>query len=637
MQTLYRSSATDNDTTGLSHQLVRFVSRARKPLAWAGLVVMVLAALIFHELRQNHADAQLKTMVDARNLAHLMAERFSGNLREIRLILDDIGDTLGPAELAEVSSMSSERHQVIEKLLAAKLEHYSRVDQLGLIGPDGRFILTSGAGPERSLKNHPIFRTLTENPGQSLAFGPAIDGTGLAVGLRLGEGHQFTGVAVANLGTEQLQKLLLGVELSDDDIVALVRDDLSLLASRPDHHELVGQPLPLKSQIAQWVNARSDDVIGGVGLLDERIRSYGFKRLEEAPFLVIVGVGEEAGLRAWRHKALAYVLGGMLSSLLLLAIIYRGWRETELVAAIARQQSRLQQQEQRFRFVVETMPTPLLMVRANGLVLYANRAVGELLGVALADIIDHPLFSYVSRNEQATELAAKLDKEHTLHDYEIRLKRGSGEVFWASLAATQVECEGEPAYLIALDDITQRKVEQETLWRKATLDPLTGVANRGYLLELAYGSISRAKRFNEPLGVLMLDLDYFKRVNDTWGHDAGDKVLMRFAAECSSTLRGFDLLGRIGGEEFAVILPNTPLDGALLVAERIRERIEALSVLVQDNQPVHVTVSIGLAMLASEDQTIEDTLRRADQALYAAKAAGRNRVMTDLAEAPPSR
>ena len=174
-------------------------------------------------------------------------------------------------------------------------------------------------------------------------------------------------------------------------------------------------------------------------------------------------------------------------------------------------------------------------------------------------------------------------------------------------------------------DFTQFYRLKEELARQATTDELTGVRNRRSLLETARQEFSRAGRYGHPMSVLMLDIDYFKRINDGYGHDVGDKVLKAVAEACRCELRDSDVLGRLGGEEFGVLLPNTGVDGAAVVAERLRARVDALVLSGDWGEDIRPKVSVGVACMQGAER-IEVMLKRADEAMYAAKAAGRNRV-----------
>ena len=158
-------------------------------------------------------------------------------------------------------------------------------------------------------------------------------------------------------------------------------------------------------------------------------------------------------------------------------------------------------------------------------------------------------------------------------------------------------------------------------------DELTGLYNRRYLLERLTQEIQRARRYRSPLSLLMLDVDHFKRINDTHGHIVGDTVLAAIAAELQRALRATDIPARYGGEELCIVLPETQLDGAYLLAERLRHQIAALTFTNTGGQTFLVTCSIGAAMLPDRAADSRAFLALADGALYQAKAHGRNCVV----------
>jgi len=166
----------------------------------------------------------------------------------------------------------------------------------------------------------------------------------------------------------------------------------------------------------------------------------------------------------------------------------------------------------------------------------------------------------------------------------------------------------------------------------AITDQLTGLHNRRYMERHLSTLISNAGKSGRPLAFLIMDIDYFKSVNDTYGHDMGDEVLREFASRIGANVRGIDLACRYGGEEFVVVMPDTDISFAYMVAERLRRSVEANPFEIsRDPRKLNVTISIGIASSEGERDTAEALLHRADQALYRAKRDGRNRVVADAA------
>jgi diguanylate cyclase (GGDEF)-like protein/PAS domain S-box-containing protein len=189
--------------------------------------------------------------------------------------------------------------------------------------------------------------------------------------------------------------------------------------------------------------------------------------------------------------------------------------------------------------------------------------------------------------------------------------------------------QGRPLRLIGTSvDIDERKQREDELADQARQDDLTGLLNRRHFMQLAQREISRGKRHPRDLSLLMMDLDLFKQVNDTYGHLVGDAVLKHLAELCHAVLREEDLIARLGGEEFAVLLPDTSPRKAREVAERLRQQVERSPLVLDDETPIPFTLSIGIASLDDGPiSELESLLAAADQALYAAKRAGRNRVL----------
>ena len=175
-------------------------------------------------------------------------------------------------------------------------------------------------------------------------------------------------------------------------------------------------------------------------------------------------------------------------------------------------------------------------------------------------------------------------------------------------------------------DVTDRKALEEELIRQAHIDYLTGVNNRRYFMERAELELRRANRCGNKLSIFMLDIDHFKMINDRYGHKVGDLVLKMLAEVCQSALRDIDVLARMGGKEFAVLLPETESSLAIEVARRLQDSINKASLPLEGDLAIKIQVSIGVASMTSPHDNMDILLHRADTALYEAKNTGRNRI-----------
>lgn len=204
-------------------------------------------------------------------------------------------------------------------------------------------------------------------------------------------------------------------------------------------------------------------------------------------------------------------------------------------------------------------------------------------------------------------------------------QRKDGSEFIASIEILRVGTGKKKSYAAIVHDISENKKTEVELLRLAATDPLTGALNRREFTSLAEQEGERSRRYGRSLSIMMLDLDHFKKLNDTYGHAAGDKALQRFTTLCCNALRNVDIFGRWGGEEFVALLPETDADNACIIGERLRKLIQDNVLMYGDNR-IPMTVSIGIAQYRPDETGIETPLGRADSAVYDAKKAGRNRI-----------
>lgn len=266
--------------------------------------------------------------------------------------------------------------------------------------------------------------------------------------------------------------------------------------------------------------------------------------------------------------------------------------------------------------LLRAVPAPLVILACDASrLIHANDAARQFFG---EEALAKPAWLLERLVGQCPPNLGQIDQRET------RLDMGGGEIRSVIVVSTLATLRGGRVLLAIVLDITLRKEMEAHLKLLAATDPLTGLLNRGRFFELAAEEISRSRRYERPLAVVMLDIDLFKNINDTYGHTAGDTALRAFADLCRGLVRAPDILGRIGGEEFALLLPETNGVSARALADRLRAAVAAMRV---DGLPIVMTVSAGVSELAPGETAIDAALSRADTALYEAKRNGRNRVV----------
>lgn len=259
-----------------------------------------------------------------------------------------------------------------------------------------------------------------------------------------------------------------------------------------------------------------------------------------------------------------------------------------------------------------------------------ERIFGRSAGSLLADHNEWRDSVYPDDLEYAERSLAEVLHKNAVEDREYRIIDADGQVRWISdkcFINRQTE-PGQPVIVVGIaEDITGKKQLETELQRLATTDALTQSSNRRHFFECANLEFEKARLQGTPLTFLLLDIDDFKVINDTYGHPEGDLVLQRIAESGRAVLRRGDLFGRIGGEEFAAIFPGCAPDMAMQVAERLQREIQRLS-FNHEGQTFGITVSQGLTSLTDDDQTLDSLFARADAAMYEAKRQGKNRVVS---------
>jgi diguanylate cyclase (GGDEF)-like protein/PAS domain S-box-containing protein len=311
--------------------------------------------------------------------------------------------------------------------------------------------------------------------------------------------------------------------------------------------------------------------------------------------------------------------------------------------ALNRTQETLRQNEARLRLLTENMLDVIWLLDLGiWRLVYVSPSVYKLRGYTPEEVMSQPLdeslspefqkeiVGWLESDRDALSLG-RTEKVATSRRYEYPTTCQDGSAVWTEALTNYLFDEhGMPSQILGVTrDISEQKAVEETLRYLATTDTLTNLPNRRLFLDRLDQERSRYMRYGKQGALLMLDLDRFKHVNDTHGHAVGDTVLRHVAQALLSSLRKPDFSGRLGGEEFAVFLPETTADGAMQFAERLRRKIAKTSIPAATSA-ITITLSIGVSRFSQDDRTTDDILARADSSLYLAKEKGRNRVASLL-------
>lgn len=295
---------------------------------------------------------------------------------------------------------------------------------------------------------------------------------------------------------------------------------------------------------------------------------------------------------------------------------------------------KLTRSEEKYRSIFESSVQGIYRFSLEGRFLDVNPAMAKIFAFDSAHEMvsdDHDAGAETFMSQIRDVCMAKRQGRDRLTDHPLRLKRRDGQAIWVEVNArgvfddhgNLVEVEG----LVA--DITEKRKMLRELKRLARCDGLTGIWNRRYFMELGQREMARAQRDDTPISLVFLDVDHFKSINDAHGHDVGDIVLMNLVRIVTDRLRALDIFGRMGGEEFALLLPGTGMDGAGHVAEELRSSIEKRGI-ATPKCDIRCTASFGVASRADgmcdESNGLCGLIIRADKAMYEAKRSGRNRI-----------
>jgi diguanylate cyclase (GGDEF)-like protein/PAS domain S-box-containing protein len=302
---------------------------------------------------------------------------------------------------------------------------------------------------------------------------------------------------------------------------------------------------------------------------------------------------------------------------LLTEIELRHQKEKELIAS-----------EKRFRSLFEESKDAIVSTDKNGNFQMINPAGRNMFGLTDSESKSINFRDLYVDKAMARRFSVAIHEKGYIRDLGVQLHGKDGKIMDCLMTVTSKLSDDKTfiGYEGIIRDVTPFKTMENELRRLATIDSLTDINNRRYFLELAQKEMKRSKRYKHPFSLIMLDIDHFKKINDTYSHSAGDQVLSEFSGVCLNELREADIMGRVGGEEFAAVIVESDIKKAMIVAERIRKAVSSFSVII-DREKIRFTVSIGVTDLHPNDD-LNSIFERVDRAMYQAKEKGRNQVRT---------
>ncbi|NTV69221.1 MAG: diguanylate cyclase [Azonexaceae bacterium] len=623
---------------------------------WLG--VALLLAFLLHEGRR---EAERKAPSVALGVTSLLEARLAATMRRLQGNLEHLAASL-PREAFRPLAVERFRETVVNELELFSGQ-FPEVSGFRVMDASGHLLYASGVAQlPTEFVGRSYFGASEVQSGIALHFSEVIvdKASGrsfLFVIQSVRDTHgDLLGLVAAPLDLDVLAKTFETINVGAKGMLGIWRaDDGRQILQRPVVYGRVNQASEGNPLYRRIESGEKSGTMRLPEMLDGIERVYAFQRIADYPLYVEGGLAVDDYLAEWRQMLWIALVSGLLLFLslsLVLIRLLRAENEEEVIAGkLAESEARYRMLAENSHDVIWTLDIPSRRYT------YVSPSITDMCGYLPDEIVGQTIDARLT-SESATRLAQDIDQ---------RLRRIAAGDKTANVVVTELEqvCkDGEvistevvSSYLLDGDgvahtilgitrNVSERKAAEQALRETnrqlharieeigrlqvalqelAVRDSLTGLYNRRYLDETLEREVSRARREGNPLSLVMLDIDYFKRVNDTYGHQVGDEALRILATTLLADIRTEDVACRYGGEEFLILLPNMPLETAVQRAEAWRRSIEELSIAL-GNFHITFTISLGVAAYPEHGKTPDDLTRCADQALYHAKHEGRNQI-----------
>ncbi len=623
-----------------------------KWIAASGAILMAYNAALGGLAWWQRDDLLGDSLREAMVVAEILAEEVENSIDRADRTLSGVGEVL------QALPSTQELHDpYAHRLLIRRHAISPALRSLFLVGPDGT-LRNSSSTPEIApvdVGDRDYFKVHAKGGADGFFIGPAIkgriDGNWLIPVSRAVE-DRFGRIAMVVGGSlipEAIERMITSHRVPDGFRVAVTLRDGSPIAC-------LGVPSCAAAPNGSGTNLaerfpNAEQATGDfVSYLPGEAGVGAFVRGGQYGIAVAVQADNGQILQPWRAKLhFILALAGIGSIGLLLGIIalHHQMRHrrmamlqleqanTSLESKVAERTKELAEGEERLRSFIMAARDAVVIIDQRGIISEFNPSAVELFGYSADEVRGHSVNmlmpdNYAREHDGHLERGKPSGQRAIGRGREMIGRRKNGSEFPIELTVGTHPMGGGRVHVGVIRDITERKANEDTLRRLANTDGLTGVLNRRSFTEEGNRLFTLAERHGRNLAVLMIDADHFKSVNDTHGHDIGDVVLKVLAREVASVLRTTDIFGRLGGEEFAALLPETDPAGAEDLAWKVVEAVRGLSVPLPDGSTLKFTVSVGIGCRRDGISSLDAVLKESDTALYVAKQSGRNRAARQI-------
>ena len=607
----------------------------------AMMLVLSLLAIggALWRLRQ---DAIAETLRDAGNIATVMGEQTNHATQAVDIVLEDLVARIKPgsSENAEAFLQRMGTHETYQ-FLVDRLARLPQADVISIFDRDGVMIASTRGWPhpDVNVADRDYFRHARDESDAGMFISVPVKNrvtleSTVYFSRRLENGAgSFIGDVIVGVRPEQFLRTHDVISSIAGASMVLLRGDGTVFLRSPDTTERAGQKMPAGSDWYKLVE-RGGGFYRSGGVFDAEPRWVAVRPLVRYPLVVNVAVSEKVALLGWRQRASVIAVGAFIATVVLAVLLrlladkYLRLRQSEeklleREANLASKSDELLMANIRFHAALSHMTQGLAMYDEAGRVVICNARYATMYGLTPDEVRPGTPVRDILQRRIARGTFAGDSAEEYQRSREIIMRGGVTSATEVLNDGRTIMVSRQPVlgggWVTTHEDISERQRATAQIAHMAHHDALTGLANRALFLQVVD---DLAKGRTEPFAVLLIDLDEFKAVNDTFGHTAGDGLLISVSNRLSASIRGSDVIARLGGDEFALVIPNADLDETEMIAQRILDTVKDAH-MVEDHQ-LHVGASIGIA-IASPGDSPSDVMRAADLALYRAKSDGRNR------------